>query len=66
MKIFLESQELKSILEEVLLKVIKENREFFKEILEEVMEDIALCRAIEEGRKGDFVDKDEVLKVLSR
>ena len=63
MEITLKDQELKALLEEVLLKIMKERRELFKEILEEVIEDIALSRAIEERRKGDFVSRDEIVEI---
>ncbi len=66
MEIILKDQELKAILEEVLLKIITEKRELFKEILEEVIEDVGLSKAIEEGRKGDFVSKDEIMEILSK
>ncbi len=65
MEITLKDQELKALLEEVLLKIMKERRELFKEILEEVIEDIALSRAIEEGKKGDFVSRDKIMEILS-
>ena len=51
MEIILNDQKFKVVLEEVLLKIIQNKPELFKEILEEVIEDIALSKAIEEGRK---------------
>jgi hypothetical protein len=66
MEITLKDQELKAILEEVLLKIMMEKRELFKEIVEEVIEDVALSKAIDEGRKGDFVSKDEIMEMLSK
>ena len=66
MEITLKDQEVKTILEEILLKIIIEKRELFKEILEEIIEDVALSKAIEEGRKGDFVSKDEIMEILSK
>ena len=65
MEIILKDQELKSILEDVLLKIMTERRELFKEILEEVIEDIALSKAIDEGRKSDFVSRDRIMEILS-
>ncbi len=65
MEITLDDQNFKSILEEILLKIMREKRELFKEILEEVIEDVALSEAIEEGRKNDFVSKDEIMEILS-
>ena len=66
MEIILKDQELKAILEEVLLKIVMEKRELFKEIMEEIIEDVALTKAIEEGRKDEFVSKDEIMEILSR
>ena len=65
MEITVKDEELKAILEEILLKIMMEKRELFKEILEEVIEDVALSRAIEEGKKDDFVNKDEIMQILS-
>ena len=65
MEIILKDHELKSILEDVLLKIMTERRELFKEILEEVIEDIALSKAIDEGRKSDFVSRDRIMEILS-
>ena len=43
---------------------LKEKPEMFKEILEDLLEDYALGKAIEEGLKTDNVSEKEVLKVL--
>ena len=64
MEIILKDQEIRQILEEILLKLITEKREIFKEILEEVIEDIALSKAIEEGRKNEFVSKEEIMDII--
>ncbi len=66
MEIIIKDHEFRSVLEEVLLKIIKEKQELFKEILEEVIEDIALSKAIEEGRKGGFVSRDEIMEMLTK
>lgn len=66
MEIILKDQKVKDIMEEILLRIITEKKDLFKEILEEVIEDIALSRAIEEGSKGDFVSKDEIMEILSK
>jgi len=64
MEIILKDQEIKAILEEIILKLLTEKRELFKEILEEVMEDLALSKAIEEGRKNDFISKDKIMEII--
>ena len=64
MEIILKEQELKQLLEEIIFKLFTEKREFLKEILTEVIEDIALSKAIEEGRKNEFVSKDEIMDII--
>ena len=64
MEIILKEQELKQLLEEIIFKLFTEKREFFKEIVEEVIEDIALSKAIEEGRKNEFVSKNEIMDII--
>jgi len=64
MEIILKEQELKQLLEEIIFKLFTEKREIFKEIIEEVIEDIALSKAIEEGRKNEFVSKDEIMDII--
>ncbi len=64
MEIILKEQEIKQLLEEVIFKLFTEKREIFKEIVEEVIEDIALSKAIEEGRKNEFVSKDEIMDII--
>ena len=66
MEITVKDQEVKTSLEKVLFKIIMKEPELFKEILEGVIEDVALSKAIEEGRKNDFVSKDEIMQILSK
>ena len=64
MEIILKEEELKQLLEEIIFKLFTEKREIFKEIVEEVIEDIALSKAIEEGRKNEFVSKNEIMDII--
>ena len=64
MEIILKEHELKQLLEEIIFKLFTEKREILKEILTEVIEDIALSKAIEEGRKNEFVSKDEIMDII--
>jgi hypothetical protein len=45
-------------------QAIEEKKELFNEIIADVMEDIALGKAIEEGLKTPKVSEDEVFKTL--
>ncbi len=64
MEIILKDQELKQLLEEIIFKLFTEKQEILKEIIEEVIEDIALSKAIEEGKKNEFVNKNEIMDII--
>jgi len=54
------SEAMKRVLKEALAETLHEQRE----LLHEVLEDIALAEAIREGQQTDRVDRDEVFDVL--
>lgn len=60
----LSEEQIRQIMKDALFELLTTKRELFKEILEEVIEDIALSSAIEEGRKDDFVSKDEIMEII--
>jgi hypothetical protein len=61
---FIDQGKIKQLFKEALAEVIEERKEVFYELLMEVLEDIALVRAIQEGEDTGPVSKDEVLKIL--
>ena len=66
MEIIIKEDEIKSMLEDIVFKLFQEKKEIFRDIVEEVMEDIALCEAIEEGRKDEFVSQEKIMEILNR
>jgi hypothetical protein len=60
-----QSQELKPIIKEVLHELLLQERETLTDLIYEVMEDIALAKAIEEGLDGQNVSREEVFALLS-
>jgi hypothetical protein len=64
MEAFIDEGKIKQLFKEALVEVIEERKEVFYELLTEVLEDIALVRAIQEGEDTEPVSKDEVLKIL--
>ena len=64
MDIRIEDNEIKEIIEDALYRLIMEQQDLFKEIIEDVIEDIALTNAIREGRKNRFVKKEEIEELL--
>ena len=58
--------EIKSMLEDIVFKLFQEKKEIFRDIVKEVIEDIALCKAIEDGRKNEFVSQEKIMEILNR
>ena len=60
----IESGKLKEVLKEALTEVIEEKKELFYDLIAEVLEDIALVRAIREGEDSGTVDREEIFDIL--
>lgn len=59
-----EENELKQVVKDAINEVVAENRETLKELLAEVLEDLALLQRMEEGRETELVDREEVMNLL--
>ncbi len=64
MQITLQENQIKSMLEEIIFKLFQERKDIFREIIEEIIEDIGLTEAIKEGRKSNFVTQDKIFEVI--
>ena len=62
--ISVEEVQLKDLLKEAILELMQEGRDELEEIFAEVIKDLALARAIEEGESTETVSKAEILQVL--
>jgi len=62
--ITLNPEQLKEILKSAIVELLRDNREEFSELLAEVIEDIAMERAIEEGKNTEFVSRDTIFQLL--
>ena len=55
---------LKQALKEALIETLQEQRDMFREVVAEALEDFALAEAIREGRKTKKASREEVLRIL--
>jgi hypothetical protein len=60
----IEEVHLKDLLKQAILELVQERRDVLQDIFVEVLEDLALARAIEEGESTETVSKAEVLQIL--
>ncbi|MBT3387022.1 MAG: hypothetical protein HN417_03695 [Desulfobacula sp.] len=54
----------KELIKASLLEIMTENKEFFKEIFLEIIEDAGMVNAIQEGRINKFVDEKNIMAIL--
>jgi hypothetical protein len=62
--ISVEEAHLKGLLKEAILELVQERQDEFEELFAEIIEDLALARAIEEGESSETISKAEVLQTL--
>lgn len=62
--ITLESEQIKMLLKKAILEIFQENREIFTDVLAEILEEIALERAMAEAENDELVSREEVFKIL--
>jgi hypothetical protein len=60
----LSETQLKDALKAALMEVLEERADLLRDVLAEVMEDIALVRAIQDGETSEPVSREEVFRLL--
>lgn len=60
----LETNQLKETLKEVILELMSENKQEFSDLITEILEDIALSKAIKEGEETKLVDRESIFAIL--
>jgi hypothetical protein len=63
-EITLNPDQLKEILKSIIIELLQDSREEFSELLAEVIEDIALERAIVKGESTELVSREAIFKLL--
>jgi len=63
-QVTLDDGKLKELFKEALAEVLQERKDRFQGVFTEVIEEVALSKAIEEGAMSELVTKEEILKAL--
>lgn len=63
--ISLNDDKTKELLTEVMVELIKTNRDVLQEIMVDALEEVGLANAIAEGRNNDFVSEADIFSILS-
>jgi len=64
MELTINDHKMKELLQEALIKMLKDNRENFYELVVEAIEEVGLANAINKGRQNKFIDESDILKIL--
>jgi hypothetical protein len=65
-EITLNPEQLKELLKSAIIELLRDNREEFYELLAEVIEDVAMERAIAEGETTETVSREAIFHILSQ
>lgn len=60
----MDEERVKELLKQALMEVLQERKEMVYELLAEVIEDLALVNAIEEGKSTQTIQRAEVMEIL--
>jgi hypothetical protein len=63
-EITINSGQLKEALKASIIELFKDNREEFSKLLAEIIEDVAMERAIQEGEETEPVSREAIFKIL--
>jgi hypothetical protein len=59
------SEQVKDLFKQALLEILQEERELFYDLFAEIIEDMALVKAIKAGEESEVVSRDEVFALLA-
>jgi hypothetical protein len=62
----LDEAQIKELFKQALVELLQERKDLLHELIAEVLEDLALVRAIKEGEDTETVGKEDVLRALEK
>jgi hypothetical protein len=60
----LNETQIKDLLKAAILEIFQERRDLFQDLIAEALEDIALVKAIDEGRDSEPVSREAIFEIL--
>lgn len=60
----IDEKRMKELFKDALVELFEERKDLLRDLVAEVLEDVALVHAIQEGATGDSVSRDEVFGIL--
>ena len=60
----LSETQIKNLLKAAILEIFQERRDLFQDLIVEALEDIALVKAIDEGKDSEPVSREAIFEIL--
>jgi len=64
METLIDDSKIKDLFKQAIIEAIEEKKQVVYDLLVEVMEDIAMVRAIEDGENSGMVSRDDIFQIL--
>jgi hypothetical protein len=62
----LNETQLKDLMKTAILEIFQERRDLFQELIAEALEDIAMIKAIDEGKESEPVSRETIFGILEQ
>ncbi|MEA2082740.1 MAG: hypothetical protein U9O82_00545 [Thermodesulfobacteriota bacterium] len=64
METLIDDRKIKDLFKQAIIEAIEEKKEVVHDLLVEVMEDIAMVRAIQDGENSGPISRDDIFQIL--
>lgn len=64
MQTLIDDEKIKDLFKKAIIEAMEERKDLVYDVLQDVMEDILLVKAIQEGEDSEVVEKDEIFQIL--
>lgn len=64
MQTFMDDKKIKELFKKAIIEAIEERKDLVYNVLQDVVEDILLVKAIQEGEDSEVVERDDIFKII--
>jgi hypothetical protein len=64
MQTLIDDEKIKDLFKKAIIEAMEERKDLVYDVLQDVMEDILLVKAIQEGEDSEVVERDEIFQIL--
>jgi hypothetical protein len=64
MQTLIDDEKIKDLFKKAIIEAMEERKDLVYDVLQDVMEDILMVKAIQEGEDSEVVERDEIFQIL--